>query len=149
MYIPFDKVNNIGFISTRLSGTDGVSLETEKWARVFEKEGFRCFYFAGELDTPPAQSYLTPAAHFMDPDIRSIFVAAFSSHANGVRTRELTRKIHDFKELIKDKLYDFIAKFKIDLLIPVTHLTHQTPRLCFLSNNPPPPAHVHAQCPKL
>jgi glycosyltransferase involved in cell wall biosynthesis len=123
MYIPFDKVNNIGFISTRLSGTDGVSLETEKWARVFEKEGFRCFYFAGELDTPPAQSYLTPAAHFMDPDIRSIFVAAFSSHANGVRTRQLTGKIHDFKELIKDKLYDFISKFKIDLLIPENALT--------------------------
>jgi len=30
MYIPFDKINNIGFISTRFAGTDGVSLETEK-----------------------------------------------------------------------------------------------------------------------
>jgi len=118
MYIPFDKVNNIGFISTRFAGTDGVSLETEKWARIFEEEGFHCFYFAGELDRPPAQSYLAPAAHFMDPGIRSIFNGAFSSHANGVRTRQLTTQIHDLKELLKDALYDFIAKFKIDLLMP-------------------------------
>lgn len=25
---------NVGFVSTRLAGTDGVSLETEKWAHV-------------------------------------------------------------------------------------------------------------------
>ena len=36
---------NVGFISTRLAGTDGVSLETWKWADVFEKEGFNCFFF--------------------------------------------------------------------------------------------------------
>ncbi len=41
---------NVGFISTRLAGTDGVSLETKKWADVFESEGYKSFYFAGELD---------------------------------------------------------------------------------------------------
>jgi glycosyltransferase involved in cell wall biosynthesis len=123
MYIPFDKVNNIGFISTRFAGTDGVSLETEKWARVFEKEGFHCFYFAGELDRPQSSSCLVPAAHFMDPGIRSIFNAAFTGQANGVRTRQLTTDIYGFKEHLKDKLYDFIAKFKIDLLVPENALT--------------------------
>ena len=44
---------NVAFVSTRIAGTDGVSLEIEKWARVFEQEGFTCFYFAGELDRPP------------------------------------------------------------------------------------------------
>ena len=34
---------NIGFISFRISGTDGVSLETKKWASVFEKRGGTCF----------------------------------------------------------------------------------------------------------
>lgn len=123
MYLPFDKVNNIGFISTRFSGTDGVSLETEKWARVFEKERFRCFYFAGKLDRPPSHCHLVPAAHFMDPEIRSIFNAAFEGHVNGVRPRKLTAKIHDIKEHLKNALYDFIAKFKIDLLIPENVLT--------------------------
>ena len=123
MYIPFDKINNIGFISTRFAGTDGVSLETEKWARVFEKEGFDCFYFAGELDRPPSHSHLEPVAHFLEPDIRSIFNAAFSGHANEIRTRQLTTLIHEIKEHLKDTLYDFISKFKIDLLIPENALT--------------------------
>ncbi len=29
---------NIGFISVRFAGTDGVSLETAKWANIFENE---------------------------------------------------------------------------------------------------------------
>ncbi len=123
MYIPFKPVHNIGFISTRFAGTDGVSLETEKWARVFEKKRFHCFYFAGELDRPVAQSYLIPEAHFQHPEIRSIFNAAFACHANGVRPRWLTNQIHAIKECLKDKLYEFIDKFKIDLLVPENALT--------------------------
>ncbi len=37
--------------------------------------------------------------------------------------RQLTTKIHDIKELLKNELYDFIAKFKIDLLVPENALT--------------------------
>jgi len=123
MVIPFDQAHNIGFISTRFAGTDGVSLETEKWARIFEKERFHCFYFAGELDRPAAQSFLVPEAHFQHPEIRSIFNAAFACHANGVRPRELTNQIHALKEFLKDKLYEFIQNFKIQLLIPENALT--------------------------
>ena len=61
------EVHNVGFVATRLAGTDGVSLEAEKWAQVFEREGFNCFYFAGELDTPPERSYLLEEAHFTHP----------------------------------------------------------------------------------
>ncbi len=117
MYIPFDKVHNIGFISTRFAGTDGVSLETEKWARVFENEGLECFYFAGELDRDPAHAFPVPKAHFMDPEIRSIFNTAFGSRVNSMRERRLTNMIHEIKEHLKDKLYDFIGKFNIDLLV--------------------------------
>ena len=123
MYIPFDKIHNIGFISTRFAGTDGVSLETEKWARIFEKERFHCFYFAGELDREPTQACLVPQAHFLEPEIRMIFNTAFGSHANGVRDRKLTTKIYEIKEYLKDQLYDFIAKFNIDLLVPENALT--------------------------
>jgi glycosyltransferase involved in cell wall biosynthesis len=123
MYIPFDKIHNIGFISTRLAGTDGVSLETEKWARVFEQEGFTCFYFAGELDRDPAQSFLAPQAHFMNPSVRSIFNTAFASKTNGVRERHLTDKIDEIKEHLKDQLYDFIEKFNINLLVPENAVT--------------------------
>jgi hypothetical protein len=39
--------HRIGFVSTRFSSTDGVSLETEKWAHVLKGFGQECFYFAG------------------------------------------------------------------------------------------------------
>jgi glycosyltransferase involved in cell wall biosynthesis len=123
MYIPFSNIHNIGFISTRFAGTDGVSLETEKWARVYEKERFHCFYFAGELDRDPAQSFLVPKAHFMEPEIRTIFNTAFGSKVNQVRDRQLTTTIHAIKEHLKDRLYDFIEKFNIDLLVPENALT--------------------------
>ena len=123
MYIPFDKVNRIGFISTRFAGTDGVSLETEKWARVFEKKGLQSFYFAGELDRDPKCSFLSPKAHFLEPEIRNIFNAVFGVHVNRGRDRRLTNQIQNIKEHLKDELYAFIAKFNIDLLVPENAVT--------------------------
>ena len=67
------KNKRVGFISTRLAGTDGVSLETAKWAKVLSNEGYECFFMAGELDTPPESSYLLEEAHFTHPEIREIF----------------------------------------------------------------------------
>ena len=54
----------VGFISTRFSGLDGVSLETRKWAKILEEEGFECFYFAGELECPEEKAFLVEEAHF-------------------------------------------------------------------------------------
>ena len=67
------RSHNVGFVSTRFAGTDGVSLETEKWADVFEQQGFSCFYFAGEIDRPKPVSYLAEKAHFKHPEIKSIY----------------------------------------------------------------------------
>ena len=58
---------NIGFVSFRFAGTDGVSLETSKWATVLERMGHRCYYCGGELETPAEQSILLPKAHFKHP----------------------------------------------------------------------------------
>ncbi len=51
---------NIGFLSTRFAGTDGVSLEAYKWAEVLESLGHSCFWYAGELDRDPDRSLLVP-----------------------------------------------------------------------------------------
>ena len=55
---------NIGLISTRFSGTDGVSLESAKWAEVLEANGHQCHWFAGELDREAGKSLLVEEAHF-------------------------------------------------------------------------------------
>jgi glycosyltransferase involved in cell wall biosynthesis len=110
----------VGFISTRFAGTDGVSLETAKWADVFEKVGFSSFYFAGELDRPPECSYLVEEAHFQHPDIKDIFRNCFGAR---VRGRFVTQKIYELKRKLKDDLYRFIEKYEIDLLVPENALT--------------------------
>ncbi len=114
------KRHNVGFISTRIAGTDGVSLEISKWADVFEGEGFNCFYFAGELDTPPEVSYLSEEAHFKHPEIAKLYRSCF-----GVRTRKraLTQKLHEHKRSLKTDLYKFIKKFDIDIIVPQNALT--------------------------
>lgn len=114
------QIHNVGFVSTRFAGTDGVSLETAKWADVFQKEGFNCFYFAGELDRPPDCSYLVEEAHFTHPDIKDIYNHSFGVHS---RDRIITNKIHSVKEVLKNELYAFIEKFKIDLLVLENSLT--------------------------
>jgi len=114
------STHNIGFISTRFAGTDGVSLETTKWANVFKDEGFSCFYLAGELDRPPECSYLVEEANFTHPDIKDIYNQCFGVHR---RERRMTQKIYNFKEKLKNEIYNFIEKFAIDLLIPENSLT--------------------------
>lgn len=111
---PFDKIGNVGFVSMRFEGTDGVSLETQKWADVFEKQGRTCFYFAGRLDRPTERSYLLKEAHFKHPTIREIFQACFQEDK---RDRAITRKIYETEEMIKEHLYVFIEKYNIDVLI--------------------------------
>ena len=114
------KIKNVGFVSTRLAGTDGVSLEADKWASVWEGEGFKCFYFAGELDRPEDRSYLAEEAHFTHPEIEEINRRCF-----GVTTRDraTSQKIRELKSRLKDHLYAFIKKYQIDLLIPENALT--------------------------
>ncbi|MBN1836473.1 MAG: glycosyltransferase family 4 protein [Spirochaetales bacterium] len=117
------KLNNhrtVGFLSFRFAGTDGVSLETRKWAEVFRKWGHRCVYMGGELDTPPEDSLLVEETHFKHPEIREIYDGCFGQVA---RAPEVTRKIHQMRERLKERIYEFIRKFDVDILIPENSLT--------------------------
>jgi len=109
-----------GIVSTRLAGTDGVSREAAKWAKVFEEEGFTCFYFAGELDRPLERSYLAPEAHFTHPKVQEIQEESFGVTK---RDRSLTQKVHELSHILKDHLYAFIEEFDIGLLLVENALT--------------------------
>ena len=113
------KKLNIGFISTRISGTDGVSLETEKWEQIFVEFGHKVFWFAGELDREPDQSMLVEEAFFNHPDNIKLNSYIFGSQK---RSRTVTNLINSQKELLKDKLYSFLEKYNINILIPENSL---------------------------
>jgi mannosylglucosylglycerate synthase len=127
----------IGIVSTRLAGTDGVSLETAKWAEVLGRLGCQCFYLAGELDRAPGVSRLVPEAFYRHPDIEAINTAAYSGDwattaaadsehpaimrrdyfSPYVRPDAVTRRIHQLRAYFKVELYAFIRDFDLDLLL--------------------------------
>ncbi len=110
-----ESPKNIGFVSFRFHGTDGVSLETSKWAGVLEEMGHTCYYFSGLSDRPSERSMVVEEAHFLETENRDYYYKFFSSTK---RTAEQTKWIHARREFFKEHLYAFIRKFRIDLLIP-------------------------------
>jgi glycosyltransferase involved in cell wall biosynthesis len=133
----------IGFISTRFAGTDGVSLETAKWAAVLERLGHVCFYFSGQSDRPAEVSRVTPEAFYRHPAIDVINTVAYN--ANGgvtaqadaehpriarrdffsplVRPPHVTQQIEKLKQHLKRDLYAFAQDFDLELLIIENALT--------------------------
>lgn len=106
---------NIGFISTRFAGTDGVSLETAKWAEVLEEMGHTCHYFAGECDRPATNSMVVEEAFYRHPEIKERHDRFFGT---SIRTADDTHWIHHWRDQFRKHLYQFIREFSIDLLIP-------------------------------
>jgi glycosyltransferase involved in cell wall biosynthesis len=106
---------HIGFVSTRFHGTDGVTLEAKKWARILGEMSHECFWMAGLLDTPQAISHRAPLAYFNHPEVLEVQGKIFGVT---VRSRETSNQIHSLKERLKDELYRFIEKFRIEVLIP-------------------------------
>lgn len=111
---------HIGLISTRFAGTDGVSLEANKWSEVFEANGHSCYWFAGELDREVERCFEVSEAHFKDPVNQWINGEIVGKKG---RTPAVTRAIHEHREHLKDRLYAFIDTFTIDLLIVENALT--------------------------
>lgn len=106
---------NIGFISTRLAGVDGVSLETHKVATVCRRLGHDVFYCAGQLnpDGPPGR--LVPAMHFLHPE-----AAWTHDHAFGFTEPlpDLYERIHRAADALKVEIAAFVSAYNIELLVP-------------------------------
>lgn len=111
---------NIGFVSTRFAGTDGVSLESRKWADILQQSGHRCFWFAGALDRIPDESFHVPEAHFQHETNQWINAQVFGQKG---RKQPVTQTIHDLRSDLKFKLHKFIKRFEIDLLVAENALT--------------------------
>jgi glycosyltransferase involved in cell wall biosynthesis len=111
---------NIGFVSTRFAGTDGVTLEASKWAQVLKPMGHQCFWFAGLLDRNPEKSYPVPEAFFQHEKNKWIDQQIFGKKR---RDSAVTDAIYDLKNLLKGRLKEFIQQFNIDLLVAQNILT--------------------------
>lgn len=106
--------NRIGFVSTRFAGTDGVSLESAKWARVLWDHRHVSYWYSGLSDRETEVSMVVPHAYFGHPDIEWI-----NRHSFGTRTRtpDVTQRIYALADYLKGTLYEFTRRFDIDILI--------------------------------
>jgi hypothetical protein len=87
-------VKNIGFISTRFAGTDGVSLESNKWADYFNRNKMACYWFAGELERDPRNCFHVPEAHFLYEKNKWINSIIFGHKACNA---DITQTIHGLR----------------------------------------------------
>ncbi len=105
---------NVGFISTRFAGIDGVSLEASKWAQVFEGAGHTCFWFAGELTKSEDVSIFAHRANFKYDQNQWINDQLFGHHKKSL---QLAQIICNYKSGLASRLKMFINLYEIDLLI--------------------------------
>lgn len=115
-----NTVKRIAFISTRIAGADGVSLEIEKWATILERLGYECSYIAGKLDRPEDRCFLIEEAYFAHAEIHELTRRCFGRVQ---RTRQVTNLIHELTQRIKNRLYAARDELGFDLIIAENILT--------------------------
>jgi mannosylglucosylglycerate synthase len=112
----------IGIIATRLSGTDGVTLEVEKWSRVLKRLGHELYFCAGELDGYAQEGTLLPKLHFADQSIHALSQQAFGEQPE-IDGENLADQIYTFADEMRTPLRQFIRSNKLNMLIVQNALT--------------------------
>ena len=108
------------FVSTRICGTDGVSLEIEKWTQLLESLDVECRFLCGLSDRSPEKTYLIELANFKHPTIQEINALCFG-RTN--RSREMTSLIQSTAAAIKTQIYGALEKWMPDVIIAENALT--------------------------
>ena len=106
---------NIGFVSTRFAGQDGVSLESAKWAEVLWEDRHVSYWYSGQSDRDPDISHVVPEAYFGLPENKWINERIWGKDQ---RDRFVTERIRNLADYLKSTLYQFADKFDLDILIP-------------------------------
>ena len=106
----------IGFLATRLSGTDGVSLEVAKWVQILNRLGHETFYCAGELGGYAAGGTLVPKMHFLHPEIQRINERTFKVDVDEEQ-QLLLDKISLLANELRISLLEFIRVNRLNLVI--------------------------------
>jgi glycosyltransferase involved in cell wall biosynthesis len=107
-------MKNIGIIHYKVGGTDGVSLEIEKWQRVFEEMGHKVFLCGGDLGT--AEGTLIEEMDHHSPEAKRLnyntFVALRDFDVVGFEN-----ELEQLTVVLEEKIRAFIQEKQIDFLI--------------------------------
>jgi mannosylglucosylglycerate synthase len=106
---------NVGIVSTRFCGTDGVTLESSKVADTLEEDDQTPVWFAGERGHRFEPGVTHPLAHFKAPAVRRLEEAAFGN--GGELAPATVEAMESLTRELKDALRRFIADFDIDVVL--------------------------------
>lgn len=104
----------LGFISTRFAGTDGVSLESAKWAEILWRDQHISYWYAGRLDRADDISMCVPEAYFGHSDNQWLAARIWG---RTMRSPLVTRRIREMAEYLKYTIYEFVEQFDLTMLI--------------------------------
>jgi glycosyltransferase involved in cell wall biosynthesis len=108
-------MKNIGIFHYKVGGTDGVSLEIDKWKQVLEEMGHKVYLCAGDLGA--VQGTLIEEMYHHRADAQRLYrntFLALQDYDESVYKAELER----LADSIEEKLRRFISEKQIDFLIP-------------------------------
>jgi len=101
----------IGYVSFRIAGNDGVSLEAERWKKILTRMGHKVVFIAGELD---GTGVVIPELHFTDPEAYLVHEEVVNNSAG---FKKVERKIYELAGKIEGKLRHEFRRIKPDVLI--------------------------------
>jgi glycosyltransferase involved in cell wall biosynthesis len=104
----------VGFISTRFGGTDGVSLESAKWAEVLWYDEHVSFWYGGLSDRNPDVTLCVPEAFFSNPE--NLWLSE-RMWGRTERSQLVSRRILDLAEYLKCTLHEFHQRFDLSMMV--------------------------------
>ncbi|MFQ5578577.1 MAG: glycosyltransferase, partial [Anaerolineae bacterium] len=109
-------MKTIGIIHYQVGGTDGVSLEIDKWTQTLQAMGHTVHLCAGDLGV--ADGTLIEELYHHRPDARRLNLNTFHHWGDYASEAEYRAKLYGLAEVIERRLDEFVRKKKIDCLIP-------------------------------
>lgn len=98
-------------MSFRIAGTDGVSLEAQRWKEVLTSMGHKVTFVAGELESP---GVLVPSLHFTHPEVYRVHQMVVE---NNIDYRKVEKEVFALAGAIEGELRQVLRENKFDRLI--------------------------------
>ncbi len=109
-------MSTIGIFHYKLGGTDGVSLEIDKWKRVLEEMGHRVHLCAGDLGA--VEGTLIEELYHHRPDVERLNRNTFLELSDFAGGAEYRAEVERLASAIERQVRDFVEQKEIDSLIP-------------------------------
>jgi glycosyltransferase involved in cell wall biosynthesis len=109
-------MKNIGIFHYKVGGTDGVSLEIDKWKQVLEEMGHAVYLCAGDLGA--VEGTLIEEMYHHRAEAKRLAANTFRELRDYANEAEYRAALFGLADTIERKIRDFVAQKKIDFLIP-------------------------------